>query len=330
MTTPGHLAGLSTRPRRDAQRSNERWRLLETLAAATELRDSTRKALNHLRGKYENACRQAAERDALRPLYPPTVAMASSPTHLDGLRRELPHATALGAAAQVAFESAQLELAWFERDATVPDTGAGWHAAELVRKLTDDLVTAPGYTVTMLRPDWRARGGPWLSDEPQTVKRSRARSLLGAWMSAPHAWALNDVDGRLYITTPSMRLELVPTDIAPPPTEGDVLRAALDAYGFPAYDDEERGFTWLAVPLDPATPEHETYQRPHFRISSGEHADRPASAHDEPWGVSLYDEDGDHVTMLGGAPDGATLAEECAHVARTIAEFTPLVQDGPA
>ncbi|MFD0352974.1 hypothetical protein ACFVHW_04380 [Streptomyces sp. NPDC127110] len=118
------------------------------------------------------------------------------------------------------------------------------------------------------------------------------------------------------------RLELEPTDIAPPATEGEALRAALAVYGFPAYDDDEGGFTWLVVPAAADTPEDEAYAGLHFRIASGEHAERPASGHDQPWGASLYDDEGEYVTTLNSAPAGTTLAEDCAHIARAIANYS--------
>lgn len=113
----------------------------------------------------------------------------------------------------------------------------------------------------------------------------------------------------------------VAEEVAPVLTEGDVLRAALGALGYSVYADEERGFTWLVVPLDPDTAEADMYDGLHFRISSGERADRPATEHDEPWGAGLHNSEADHILTLDAAPDGLTLAEESAHCARAIAQY---------
>lgn len=83
-----------------------------------------------------------------------------------------------------------------------------------------------------------------------------------------------------------------------------------------------RGRLHLALrPLDPDATAADTYAGLHFRIASGEVCDRPASAHDEPRGLSVYDAGGNFVTILGPAPGGATLAQGCAHAARSVAQY---------
>ncbi|WP_141747660.1 hypothetical protein [Streptomyces nanshensis] len=171
----------------------------------------------------------------------------------------------------------------------------------------------------------RGPATPWKKCDPITVPRPRARSIVSAWTRERQAHALQDRDGRLFLALPAVQLELAPCKVAPP-TEGKALRAALAAgYGFPAYDDGEGGFSWLAVPLDPNRSWTGTYEALHFRVSSGERADRPASEHPAVWGASLYDAEADYVTTLASAPEGSTLAEDCAHVARAIAQYARAV-----
>ncbi|MGW0562847.1 hypothetical protein ACWDZ4_20065 [Streptomyces sp. NPDC003016] len=292
---------------------------------ATTQRDAARKALNTLRGKIEHGRRQAAERSALLPLYPPSVQAAGEAERAAEGLKELQvcvaYATAVGAAAQVAHESAELELAWFERIGNKPGGLSPHGEAALLRGSVKTAATAPGYELAQLHPEWRARGGPWQETDRRVISQSRARSLLAAWMGHWEAWVLHDVIGRLFVATPNMRLELTPTDLKPTPTEGDALSAALGAYCYPAYADGEGGFTWIVVPLDPSTPERDTYKGLHFRISSGEHADRPASGHDETWGASLYDGNGEYIDTLDTAPASLTLAQDSAHCAQAIAEY---------
>jgi hypothetical protein len=204
--------------------------------------------------------------------------------------------------------------------------------AEPVRDLRnlDQLMSAPGYKVLRSRPKVPTADGAWFADEPLTLNQARARRLVEAWVGPMDAFLLRAPDDRLYVVTDRVHTELIPTTIEPPHTEGDVLRAALHVYGLPAYEDGESGVTWLAVPQDPATAERDVYKGPHFRISCGEHTDRVASAHDDAWGASLYDADGEYVETLDASPPGSTLAEDSAHCARAVADRItgwPLVHD---
>ncbi|MFI9052481.1 hypothetical protein [Streptomyces sp. NPDC053427] len=322
MTSPGVLAALPTRLRRDAQRKAEKRRIREALDFATLERTATRTTMNKLRTKADGVRREAAERDELSALYPQTSAEVQKDTEeFRRLADTMAAAGAHGAAAEVAYESAGLERAWFRRKAAKEDAGGRAVVAELATGVRD--VVAPGYAVTHL---WRREPGkPMELIDTHMVSKSRARSLIAAWFKSENGWVLRDTDDRLFVATPTTVLELVPTDMAPPHTEGDVLRAALESYGFPAYDDSEGGFTWLAVPLDPSTGEDDVYRGAHLRISAGEQADRVASLHDEVWGASVYDADGDYVTTLDGAPAGSSLAEDSAFCASLVAAYARLV-----
>ncbi|MGW7089997.1 hypothetical protein ACWGH2_41810 [Streptomyces sp. NPDC054871] len=322
MSSPGVLAALSTRPRRDAQRAAEKRRISEARHVAHNERAATRAALNKLRTKAEGLRHEAAERAELSGLYPrSSVEAHQDAEEARSLAQAMTVARAHGAAAQVAYESAELEDAWFRRKAATEDAGGHAIVAELAHGLRD--VVAPGYAVTQLW--WRDPGKPMELIETRMVSKRRARSLIVAWFKSPNGWVLRDVDDRLYVATPTMVLELVPTDMAPPHTEGDVLRAALEVYGFAAYDDTEGGHTWLAVPLDPSATEEAPYCGTHLRISSGEHADRVASLHDDVWSASVYDDDGEYVTTLDVAPNGSSVAEDSLFCAAAVAAYAALL-----
>ncbi|RSS95080.1 hypothetical protein EF903_05420 [Streptomyces sp. WAC05292] len=317
MTTPSVLAHLPTAGRRQAQRSIRLSQLTRAVETARQQHDDARAAVHRL-NQHLDRTRTAVERSnrylALYPFAPERQEEHSRlGAELAGLEAAQREAAALSAAASVAYESARLELAWLDRPhAAGPDAGR----AEAF-SLRDNAVNAAGYTVTVLSPPLE-QGAPWRRTDYGVVRRSRARSILAAWAEQPHTHLLRDAHGRLFVARTSARLELEPTDIAPPSTEGEALRASLAVYGFAAYDDDERGFTWLVVPIAPGAAEDDARTGLHFRVSSGDRANRPASAHDEPWGASLYDGD-DYVATLDAAPAGAPLAEDCAHIARAIA-----------
>lgn len=323
MTTPDFLAHLPTAPRRHAQEIWLRTRLTETANLANSQRADSGAALGRLNNELDRLTTEAQRLESRSLLYPHDAEREQRrvevTARLAELEREQPYAAALHAAATVDYMSATLEMAWLDRRHST-EVRPGNASADVVWRRPADVATAPGYTVTVLRPG-RKPGDPWRETDAGTVRGSRVRRILSAWAQNPQAYVLRDRHGRLYVAHPDRRLTLEPADLAPPSTEGDALRAALAAYGFPAADDGEGGHTWLVVPVDPCTPAADAYGGLHFRISSGEDADRPASEHDEPWGASLYDANGEYKTTLDAAPEGSTLAEDCAHIARAIAEY---------
>ncbi|MEV0778890.1 hypothetical protein [Streptomyces sp. NPDC050428] len=324
MTTPAFFARLSTAARARALRQTNRTRLAEAVQRAGEERTAARAALNELNNQLNSSRTELARLDVDAQMYPATderkAHRSEVAARLARLTDDQPYADALHLAAEVVHESAILELAWLDRpdpvDAAAVTTAALlWHTAEVYTA-----ATAPGYrAITSQRVH---TDGTWRSREVVgAVSRARARSIVQNWLDRPEAYVLADPYGRLFVACPDWRMELNPTDLAPPHTEGDVLRAALAVYGFPAYDGGEGGFTWLSVPPDRHASEEETYLGLHFRIASGEDADRPASAHDDPWGLAVYDEDGDFLTILDPAPARSTLAQDCAHAARSVAAY---------
>ncbi|MER6230910.1 hypothetical protein ABT169_17425 [Streptomyces sp. NPDC001616] len=327
MSTPDYLAHLATGPRRQALRIIDRTRLANTVERTGHERTAARKVAHWLNQQIDATRAELDKVNSHSLLYPPSEEIDAQRAQLANeyarLIREHRHASALRAAADVVHESAVLERAWAHRPD--PSETDGQLFANVLLPAVGRFVKDRGYSVTVLHPDLYVRGHQlWREVHHATVRRSRARAVLETWAEQEQAYILRDPHGRFYVATPTVRLELVPTDIALPLTEGAALRAALDVYGFPSYDDTEGGVTWLAVPQEERNASHEeTYAGPHFRISSGERADRPASQHNERWGASLFGADGAHITTFDGSPDGSTLAEDCAYIARAIAEYVP-------
>ncbi|MGW0757082.1 hypothetical protein ACWD1Y_11440 [Streptomyces sp. NPDC002814] len=330
MTTPDYLAHLTTAARSQALRMLEGTRLNDAIKAAHDERRSARNAVHLLNQAIDRARTQADKLNADSLLYPPSQEADDERARLAEeraqLAREHQYASALSVAADLAHQSLRLERAW--RDRPNPRTNGSALPATLLLPFHGRVVNASGYSVVVLHPDPHSSALLWREMHHGTVNRSRARSMLTKWSERDQTYVLRDPHGRLYVAAPGVRLELTPTDIAPPYTEGDALRAALAAYGLPAYDDGEGGHTWLVVPLDRNASEDEMYEGPHFRINSSEHVDRPASQHDERWSASFFDgadEDGEYIDTLDPSPVGSTLAEDCAYIARAIADFKPLV-----
>ncbi|WP_030372387.1 hypothetical protein [Streptomyces rimosus] len=331
MTTPQYLAHLPTHARSQALRALERTRLNDAIAAACKERRTAKNTVQRLNEAIDRARTEAGKLIASRWLFPPSPEADARRAQLAAecvqLAREHRDASALSAAAEVVYESARLERAWLDRPDPRTDGPIQMLATPLPH-FSPKEVTAPGYTVIVLHPDPHSFPALfWREFHNGTVNRSRARAMLMRWSEREQSYVLRDPHGRLYVAAPGVRLELTPTDIAPPHTDGDALRAALAAYGFPAYRDSAGGQTWLVVPLDRSTPEADMYEVPHFRIISDEQVDRPASQHVERWSASAYDGDGECIDVLDPAPVGSTLAEDCAYVARAIDAFEiPRVQ----
>ncbi|MFC8434901.1 hypothetical protein [Streptomyces sp. NPDC057253] len=228
------------------------------------------------------------------------------------------HRRALDAAARIVEQSAQLEQAWLSGPAMATATGRA--EPVLDPRNLNRLMNAPGYQVLRSRLKAPSADGAWCADEPLALNRARARRLVEAWIGPMNALLLHAPDDRLYVVTDRAQTELIPSAVEPPHTEGDVLCAALHVYGLPAHEDGEGGVTWLAVPQNSATAARDVYKGAHFRISCGEHTDRVASAHDDVWGASLYNSDGEHIETLDASPPGSSLAEDSARCARAVAE----------
>ncbi|MBV1940806.1 hypothetical protein KUF83_30185 [Streptomyces sp. BV286] len=313
MTSPGFLANMRTAVQREAERS----RLEAARRTADQQLTTARHRLRDANNALDRARAHLSKSDKYLALYPPGTERQEDREHqaqqLPKLVRRSGYAAALAAAAAVVSESAHLELAWQDRPVR-KEPGAA--LADVVGDRLDTVVNAPGYRVTV-HPQGDVL---WSKTERGLVRRSRARSIVSAWFTNPHARVLQDVEGRLFIVQLLSVIELVPTDIAPPRTEADALRAALATYGFPAVQDGEGGMTWLSAPLNPLTPEDDVHSGLHYRVNAGEQVDRVASAHAERFSVALYDEESDYVDSFYGSRDGMALAEACAHTARAIAE----------
>ncbi|WP_329347254.1 hypothetical protein OG226_00505 [Streptomyces sp. NBC_01261] len=83
-------------------------------------------------------------------------------------------------------------------------------------------------------------------------------------------------------------------------TEGDLLIAELARRGRRAYLGDEGGATFLITTADPDAPDDEdsAYTTAHLLMYAGEHADRPAGEHTEPWSAHLHDPEGNYIDTL--------------------------------
>lgn len=112
------------------------------------------------------------------------------------------------------------------------------------------------------------------------------------------------------------------TDLSEP-TEGDLLRAELAARGRHAFPGTEGGMTFLIMAADPGAPDDEdaAYGVLHVLMYAGERADRPASAHCEPWSAHLHAADGTYLeTLVDGSPALLDAAADAARCAREVTE----------
>ncbi|MEU1824226.1 hypothetical protein ABZ502_17585 [Streptomyces abikoensis] len=96
------------------------------------------------------------------------------------------------------------------------------------------------------------------------------------------------------------------------PSEGDVLRAALTACAIPSYKANDGGTSCVLVPINRTANEGDAHTGVKLLISSGEDAERPAEAHDEPWSAHLYGPENDFIDSVFTAPDFLSLDEESA------------------
>ncbi|MFE1270591.1 hypothetical protein [Streptomyces sp. NPDC058758] len=158
---------------------------------------------------------------------------------------------------------------------------------------------------------WRVtRPGPW--------PREFVEQVVYNWAKADGAWILSDYAGVVFIATPDRVIELWPVREAP--NEGDVLDAALSAYGLRSHPDDFDGVTFRVMAADPAITD-DVSSRPHLLMYAGELANRPVREHTEPWSVHLHDETGEYVEQIYAAPAELGCAEQSAACARAVAAW---------
>ncbi|GAB2883359.1 hypothetical protein GCM10027074_59900 [Streptomyces deserti] len=158
-------------------------------------------------------------------------------------------------------------------------------------------------------------------EHPASLSADRVEFILGQWQKVPYARILLDASCTYTVALPGSYIELRPVD-EPAPTEGDVLHAALSAYGVPSYPMWECGITYRVIPLDIAATGDDVHTGPRLFVKSDESADRPVDAHDEPWTITLHDADGDLIETLysrSHVPGG--IAEESADCAKFVASW---------
>ncbi|MFJ4342653.1 hypothetical protein [Streptomyces sp. NPDC088915] len=230
-------------------------------------------------------------------------------------------ARALHAATGVVLRAAELSLL----GATAAEAAAhaplptGERAEVIGRAACDTALTAREFTAVTHRPDWRAAGG-WIAAAPETWTREYATNIVLNWAKARGAWLLADGAGTLFVVSADRVIELSPVR-EPVPTEGDVLEAALNAYGLSSDADGTDGVTFRVMPAEPGTPIEDIYNGPHLLLYAGERADRPASEYSEPWSVHLHRKDGDYVDQVYVAPEGLECAEASAACAQAVVSW---------
>jgi len=159
------------------------------------------------------------------------------------------------------------------------------------------------------------------TEHPTTLSAERVEFVLSMWQKVPNARILVDASSTYTVARPGSYIELRPVDESAP-TEGDVLHAALRAYGLPSYATWECGTTWRFIPLDITATGAEVYDGPHLCFQSYEHANRPIEAHDEPWRIDLNDADGVYVdTLYSVSKTAGGIAQESADCAKFAASW---------
>ncbi|MBC9731418.1 hypothetical protein [Streptomyces sp. TRM68367] len=158
-------------------------------------------------------------------------------------------------------------------------------------------------------------------DHPAPLSADRVEFVLGLWQKVPSARILLDASCTYTVALPGSYIELRPVD-EPAPTEGDVLHAALGAYGLPSSPMWECGITYRVIPLDTTATSQDVHTGPRLFVQSGESADRPIDAHEEPWTITLHNADGDQIrTLYSGSHVPGNIAEESADCAKFAASW---------
>ncbi|MFE9882591.1 hypothetical protein [Streptomyces sp. NPDC005784] len=159
------------------------------------------------------------------------------------------------------------------------------------------------------------------TERPSSLSADRVEFVLSQWQKVPYARTLLDASCTYTVALPGSYIELRPVD-EPAPTEGDVLHAALSAYGLPSYPMWECGITYRVIPLDIAATGEDVHTGPRLFVQSFEHATRPIEDHDEPWAITLHNADGDEIdTLYSGSHVPQGIAEESADCAKFAASW---------
>ncbi|MEU9925058.1 hypothetical protein AB0H51_27885 [Streptomyces griseoluteus] len=319
MINPGNFANMSTSAAAKAQRPRLEAQLATLTARLGKAADETVVAqhlFNRVRAKFRNADQQVREHRELLPMLPADPRrderIAEEAEAVEALQSELRYARAYLAAAKAAEEGWTLEADWCRQHIANLSRRSGTGRPEPVTGAPETFVVATSYAATL------RRDGKEVSTRTLTTRK--AVGLVDAWQRAQDARVLRDAAGCLSIESPGGVIELKPNTLQIAPNEGAVMAAALKAYGWSSFEDGD-GCSYLALPVDPATPAGEVYGGPYMTIQSGEAADRPVSAHDEPWVLRLVRPGGESGTALYTGNPALTLAEDSAACARAVAEY---------
>jgi outer membrane murein-binding lipoprotein Lpp len=321
MTSPGILAAQSTHAATAVKRRHLLAELLglgERLEAAAAERQAATHAANRARGLLDNQTAVLREHQAILPMLPPDPRrderIAGDAAMVDDLRRAHLDARALAAAATVVEDALTMEVDWCRQRLLNLHRPAGIHhgQAEPVTGRAEEFVIATGYNVTLWRDD--------VEKGTRHLPQRKAVGLVNAWQRTGVP-VLRDAAGGLFIASGQQAIELRPVTNLAARNEGRPMLAALGVYGWRAFSDRCDGRSFLALPLDPATPEAEAYAGPYLTIQSGEHATRPVQDHDEPWTLTPFDADGASGEPLYIGDPALSLAADSAACARAVVEF---------
>jgi hypothetical protein len=321
MTTPNILAAQATQASITVKRRPllaELLELGERLTKASEERVTATHTANRARGLLDNATAQMREHQAMLPMLPAdprrNERIAGEAVVVETLRQAHLDARALAAATAVVEEALAMEVDWCrQRILNLHRPGTASHGeAVRVTGRAEEFVVAAAYSVT----HWS--GGAEKGTRHLTQRK--AVGLVDAWQRTG-APVLRDAVGGLFIEPDGQVIELRPVTAPAVRHEARPLMAALGVYGWKAFIDHCNGRSFLAVALDPATPEAETYSGPYLTIQSGQHATRLVQAHDEPWTLTPFDADGASGEPLYTGDPGLSLAADSAACARAAAEY---------
>lgn len=161
----------------------------------------------------------------------------------------------------------------------------------------------------------------WKRGHPVLLSADRVEFVLGTWATVPQASILLDASGTYTVAMPDSFIELCPI-AEPAPTAGDVLHAALGAYGLPSYPMSECGITYRVIPLDITARGEAVHAGPRLFVMSDEHATRSIEDHDKPWTITLHDAVGDEISTLYIGPHSpGGIAEESADCGKFAASW---------
>ncbi|MER5482605.1 hypothetical protein ABT024_05225 [Streptomyces sp. NPDC002812] len=310
MTVPSRMADL---PRREDDRKS----LDDQLSEARKLLHAAKQRQGRLNYELPQATGRLARQIQEIGFLPPSAGRSEDLERrkADLRDREERHrfANAEYAGAELVERAAQQAVARATESANAPFPHHGDPRAELLPPT--DRASALFYTVTSYRPN---RRGAWVAGERLDRKAQWVNSLIATWRNQPGAQVLRDSSGTLFIATSSLFIEMKPV-VEPEVEEGDVLVAALKAYGWDAEKDDEGGATHVIVFLDPTRHDQTPYPGRYVMIAAD--VDRPIVEHDAPWTADLFGTDGEYVKTIYEGSEAIGIVSDSARCARALTQY---------